>query len=159
MSKMAASPRQHMAGPLRLEKNLRDRANSVKTLPFGRTQSVEGVVRNLLPVIEEVKIQLRWDDIAEVLAEGGVAWKNGRHISGQDLRCIVHRLRGKTGGKNISPQASSFGMNEPKSGVSSMESLTSPATPDRPSPVSVETRHSRVLKEMARAAAERSQKG
>lgn len=140
-----------------IEKALRERAARGRAAmrPWGR--SVEGAIRYFLPVIEEVKPVLTWNDIASVLAEAGIAWRNGRPVSGADLRSIVHRLRVKTKAEgkltySIGPEGrregnfstendvlSSLGKTENKKTNASQELF------DR----------ARILKEMARSAAER----
>jgi hypothetical protein len=144
---------------LRVENTLRERALRRRSASpvWGRT--VEGAVRAFLPVIEEVKPELTWDEIASVLAESGVAWRNGRPVSGADLRSVVHRLRMRARAASVERgsegmrQASGIGsehhaatLREGRSGVPS-EALkaTDGGGVDR----------ARILREMARAASER----
>jgi hypothetical protein len=144
---------------LRVENTLRERALRRRSAApvWGRT--VEGAVRAFLPVIEEVKPELTWDEIASVLAESGVAWRNGRPVSGADLRSVVHRLRMRARAASVERgsegmrQASGIGsehhaatLREGRSGVPS-EALkaTDGGGVDR----------ARILREMARAASER----
>jgi hypothetical protein len=117
---------------------------------------VEGAIRAVLPVIEEVKPDLTWDEIAGVLAEAGVAWKNGRPVSGADLRSVVHRLRmrARAASAGISPERA-----RPASGADSERSLrekrlevpTEAAKADESGGID----RARILREMARAAFER----
>lgn len=142
---------------LRVEKTLRERASRGRAaIPsWGRT--VEGAIRAFLPVIEEVKPLLTWDEIAEVLAEAGVAWRNGRPVSGTDLRSVVHRLR-------IRAKAEGVAGPEPGRVVLSREVLREKPTQGTQGraaeaagtrgPESMD--RARILREMARAASERS---
>jgi hypothetical protein len=141
---------------LRVEKALRERAMRRRSAAptWGRT--VEGAVRAVLPVIEEVKPDLTWDEIAGVLAEAGVSWRNGRPVSGADLRSVVHRLRMRARAASVG--VSHEGM-RPTSGVGSEGA---PRKGQRGSPMEGTKAadaggmdRTRILREMARAAFER----
>lgn len=141
---------------LRVEKTLRDRASRGRaaTPSWGRT--VEGAVRALLPVIEEVKPLLTWDEIAEVLAEAGVAWRNGRPVSGSDLRSVIHRLRLRARAEGVATPPSGRGI---LSGEVRREELSREASGHAAEgtgaggPEGMD--RARILREMARAASER----
>lgn len=141
---------------LRVEKALRERASRGRstTPSWGRT--VEGAVRAFLPVIEEVKPDLTWDEIAGVLAEAGVAWRNGRPVSGSDLRSVVYRLRLKARAEGASAVTAPA-----KSGASvtrgSIPSEGDAAVRPRREEAKVleGVDRGRILREMARAASER----
>jgi hypothetical protein len=141
---------------LRVEKMLRERAvrRRSATPVWGRT--VEGAIRAVLPVIEEVKPDLTWDEIAGVLAEAGVAWRNGRPVSGADLRSVVHRLRLRARAASVgaSPEGT-----RPASGAGSerplrRERMGVPAEGTKAADAGGIDR-ARILREMARAAFER----
>ena len=141
---------------LRVEKALRDRAYREKTATPSWRRTVEGAVRTFLPVIEEVKPLLTWDEIAKVLAEAGVAWRNGRPISGSDLRSVVHRLRLRARAEEVKLRPSGRNLlagevrgetpyqGSPRHGTEGAEA-GSPEGIDK----------ARILREMARAASER----
>jgi len=81
------------ATQIQVEKTLREHAMRRRSESRAWGKTVEGAIRAVLPVIEEVKSDLTWDEIAKVLADAGVAWRTGRPVSGADLRSVVHRLR------------------------------------------------------------------
>jgi len=141
---------------LRVEKTLRDRASRGRaaTPSWGRT--VEGAVRVFLPVIEEVKPLLTWDEIAKVLAEAGVAWRNGRPISGSDLRSVVHRLRLRARAEGAAAPPSGRGIlaGEMRGEVPSQRAPER-AAEGAGTGVLEGMDRARILREMARAASER----
>ena len=74
---------------------LRNRAAGKTEPKRGQPGSVQGFVRRHLDVIREVKDKLSWDEIAEEFARDGLRWKNGNFVTGRDLRTIFSKIGGK----------------------------------------------------------------